>query len=406
MPEETVGPLDRLRVLDLTRLLPGGYCTLVLADMGAEVIKVEDPRGGDPLRAVPPQIGGTSVYFHALNRNKRSVTLDLRQQGATAVLDRLVDTADVLIESFRPLAARRLGVSASDLLARHPRLVHCSLTGFGQNGPYAERAAHDLNFMALSGLFEVDSCGDDRAERPQGRQVRGVPKLLVTDVGGAWAAATAIAAALFKRERTGHGSAIDISIHDVAVSWLTFPAAAQFIAGAPDPRFAITDGQACYNIYTTADGREVALAAIEQKFWETFLERAGRPDLVPLQFLPSAQDRLRQEIAGIIGARTLDEWLRVFGDVDVCLTPINNIADVVADPHVAARATIGHRGNARYIRSPIVFSAPGGAGLISPRDSRPPVTDVPALGADTDDVLGAAGIDEQMRQALRSKAVI
>ena len=156
-------PLDGVRVVDLTRLLPGAYCTLVLADLGADVIKVEDPHGGDLMRTLPPHVGGLSVYHHALNRNKRSVTLDLRAGEAGKVLDRLLERADVLIENFKPRTARRLRVSAEDLCPRHSRLVHCSLTGFGPSGPYADRAAHDLNFVALVGLFEVDQGASPRA---------------------------------------------------------------------------------------------------------------------------------------------------------------------------------------------------------------------------------------------------
>src|SRR5271154_6710135 len=197
-------PLDGIRVLDLTRLLPGAYATLLLAKLGADVVKIEDPRGGDTMRTLG---GGPSDYFGPLNLGKRSVTLDLRSPDAAGVLDALLARADVLVESFRPSTARRLGVDAAAIRVRHPRVICASMSGFGQTGPYVERAAHDINYQALAGLL-----------RPPR-----LPGPLVGDVGSAQQAALAIAAALFERTRTGAGSAIDISIHEAALEWAIFP---------------------------------------------------------------------------------------------------------------------------------------------------------------------------------------
>src|SRR3954470_24616004 len=237
--------LDGIRVLDLTRLLPGAYATLLLVDLGAEVIKVEDPRGGDTMRTLA---GGPSRYFEPLNRGKRSVTLDLRSPDAAAVLDALIAGADVLIESFRPSTARRLGVDAAALRARHPRLICASISGFGQSGPYVERAAHDINYQALAGLLRPPK----------------LPGPLVGDIGSAHQAALAIVAAIVRRLRTGEGSTIDVSIHDAAAAWSIFPTTADL-------------AQACYNVYETADGRWLALGALETKFWAGFCERLGVP---------------------------------------------------------------------------------------------------------------------------------
>lgn len=383
-------PLDGVRVVDLTRLLPGAYCTLVLADLGAEVIKVEDPKGGDLLRTLPPHVGGLSVYHHALNRNKRSLTLDLRAEGAGELLDRLLERADVLIESFRPRTARRLKVSAEQLRARHPGLVHCALTGFGQNGPYAERAAHDLNFVALAGLLEID--------QPR------VPRLLVADIGSAWAAVAGILAALFQRERAGHGSAVDIAIHDVAASWLTFPAAAAMVLGPDAPnRLPITGDAACYNVYATADGGQVALAAIEEKFWQAFCERIGRPEFIPIQFDPSEQARLRGEIAAIFGSRPRADWVALFADVDVCLAPINTIGEALADPHLTWRGGVAARAGSTFVRSPIVFPRHD---TRAPGADRTPIVPARALGADTDEVLRSVGLGDSDVAGLRARAVI
>jgi len=288
--------LDGVRVLDLTRLLPGAYATLLLADLGADVIKVEDPRGGDGMRHLP-LTGGVNVYFERLNRNKRSVTLDLRSPAAAAVLDALAAQSDVLIDSFRPSTARRLGVDAATLRARHPRLICASISGFGQDGPYVERAAHDINYQALAGLL-----------RPPR-----LPGPLVGDIGSAMTAALRIVAALLERTRTGAGSALDISIHDAAFAWSLFPTTDDLA----QPR---------YNLYETADGQWLALGGLEQKFWTGFCERIGLPTTATVD-----------EVRSVMRSRTRAEWLAVFADADVCLTTVHTPAQVAVDPHVVAR---------------------------------------------------------------------
>jgi alpha-methylacyl-CoA racemase len=287
-------PLEGIRVLDLTRLLPGAYATLLLTQLGADVVKVEDPRGGDTMRSLA---GGPSRFFEPLNRGKRSVTLDLRSPDAAVVLDALLARADVLVESFRPSTARRLGVDAAAIRARHPRIVCASMSGFGQSGPYAERAAHDINYQALAGLL-----------RPPR-----LPGPLVGDIGSAQQAALAIVAALFERSRTGTGSTIDISLHEAALVWSIFPA---------------TDDldRARYNVYETADGLWLALGALEEKFWTGFCERAGLPTTA------TADDVQR-----VIRSRTRDAWLALFADADVCLTTVHTPEEVRRDPHLMVR---------------------------------------------------------------------
>ena len=294
---EQAPPLQGIRVLDLTRLLPGGYATLLLADLGAEVIKVEDPRGGDTMRTLR---GGPSVYFASLNRNKRSVTLDLRKPEAASVLDALIAHSDVVVESFRPSTARRLGVDAATLRTRHPRLIHASISGFGQDGPYAERAAHDLNYQALAGLLRPPT----------------LPGPLVGDIGSAHQAALAIVAALVERSRTGEGSAIDISIHEAALAWSIFPTTDDL-------------AQACYNVYQTADGEWLALGALEMKFWTGCCDRIGVPVTATVD-----------EVRGVMRTRTRAAWLQVFADADVCLTTVHTPDEVPLDPHVVARGAL------------------------------------------------------------------
>ena len=339
-------PLDGIRVLDLTRLLPGAYATLLLADLGADVVKVEDPRGGDTMRTLR---GGPSRYFAPLNRGKRSVTLDLRSPDAPAVLDALIARADVLVESFRPSTARRLGVDAAALRARHPRLICASISGFGLSGPYTERAAHDLNYQALAGLL-----------RPPA-----LPGPLVGDIGSAHQAALAIVAALVERSRTGSGRTIEISIHEAALAWSIFPTTGDL-------------AQARYNVYQAADGHWLALGALEQKFWTGFCERLDLP-------ASASQDDVRARLR----TRTRDAWLAHFDGTDVCLTTIYKPDEVAADPHVIARKVVSSVSGITHV------TPPGG-------DVRP----APPLGAHTDEILEAAGIDAAYRARLRAAGVI
>ncbi len=336
------------------------------------------------------------MYFEVLNRNKRSVTLDLRAAGARDVLDALVARSDVLVESFRPQTARRLGVDAASVRARHPAMVYCSITGFGQTGPYAERPAHDINYVALAGLFGVD---EQDAAAPR------VPRMLLADIGAALSAASAMLAGLFARERTGEGSTIDVPIHEAALSWLLFPAARWLVDGSErDPaELPITGREACYNIYRTADGRFVALGALETKFWTVFCERVGRPNLTALQFAGGdTQRQVRETVAAIFREASLQEWLDRFRDVDICLTAVNSVPEALADPHLRARGALVERGGTRYIRMPIVFASPGD----ETHALRVPVQPAPALGADTDAVLEAVGLDEAARQRLRADGIV
>ena len=339
-------PLDGVRVADLTRLLPGAYATRLLADLGAEVIKVEDPRGGDPMRQFGAQ------YFDALNHGKRSVTLDLRSPDAAAILDALLSACDVVVDSFRPSTARRLGVDAGTLRAKRPRLICASMIGFDRDSARAEAAAHDINYQALAGLL---ARGATSSPGPAGRPLarswsKGeavMPGPLVGDVGAAMQTAIRILAALVDRDRTGIGAAIDVSIQSAAEAWSAFPSTADFAS-------------ACYTLYETADGEWLALGALEPKFWRAFCERLGRPDFVPLQHAAEFD-----EIRAVMRAKPRDEWLALFKSVDTCLTP-------VLPPASAAATTVP----------------------------------APALGADTDAVLAAAGIRDEARARLRASGVI
>ena len=397
-PDPAVHPLTGLTVLDLTRLLPGAVCTLALAELGADVVKIEDPRSGDPLRHLPPSAGGRSVYDLVFNRGKRSVALDLRRPAARPVIDRLAARADVLVESFRPRTARRLGLDASSTRGRHPGLIHCAITGFGQTGPYADHPGHDINFVALAGLLALDRAPD---------QAPHMPWMLIADIaGGALSGLAGILAALVARVRTGQGATVDISMHEGALSWLAVPAARELVDGGDhDARdLPISGREACYNVYRTADDRFLALGALEPKFWAAFCERLGRPDFVPLQHAEGeTQDRLVTDLRAILATRALEDWLTHFAGVEACLAPVKRPAEALADPHVTHRQAVLTDGSVRAIRTPIRVVVGAGVGGEAPAR---PLAAAPSLGADTDAVLAAAGFDAAARAALRADGVL
>ena len=339
----------------------------MLAEMGAEVIKVEDPQGGDPMRHLPPLVNGRGIYDLLLNRGKKSVALDLRRPESQAVLDRLLAHSDVVIESFRPATARRLGVSGPEVRARHPRLIHCAITGYGQTGPYAELPGHDLNYVSVSGLLSAD--------RPDPTVL---PRMFIADVGGgAMSAVIGILAALVGRGRTGEGATIDISMHEAALYWVMLPAARDLVNGGQDavdelPTFG---KHACYNVYRTKDDQLVALGALEPKFWQAFCRATGRADLEGRHLTdPIDQQALMADVRHVFAARTRAEWLRLFEEHDGCLSPVNRPAEALVDPHVVARGTVVPTSVGRAIRPPFLNDVP---------ELRP----APEVGQDTEAIL-------------------
>jgi crotonobetainyl-CoA:carnitine CoA-transferase CaiB-like acyl-CoA transferase len=365
------GPLTGIRVLDLTRLLPGAFATLMLAELGADVIKIEDPKGGDPTRALPPLVDGRGLYDLLLNRGKKSVALDLRLPESRATLDRLIATADVMIESFRPAAAKRLGVSGPEVRARHPRLIHCAITGYGQTGPYAELPGHDLNYVSVSGLLSAD--------RPDPMTL---PRMFIADVGGgAMSAVIGILAALVGRGRTGEGATLDISMHEAALYWVMLPGARDLVAGgrAAEGELPTFGKHACYNVYRTKDDELVALGALEPKFWQAFCRATDRPDLAHRHLTdPIDQAALMDDVRAVFATRTRAEWLRRFEEADGCLSPVNTPADALVDPHVRARGTVIETSAGRAIRPPFLRDVPD----LSP---------APTVGQDTDEILRGLG---------------
>ena len=357
--------LDGLLVLDLSRLLPGPYCSLVLADLGARVIKIEDPNGGDYLRWMPPQLpdGSGSAGFAALNRNKQSVALDLKRDAAKLVA--LARHADVLIESFRPGVMARLGLSPEVLHAANPRLVVASISGYGQTGPLALRAGHDLNYMARAGLLANES--------------RPLPVLVADLAAGALFPATAILAALYGRERSGKGTHIDAAMLDGAVALQPFVTSA--IAAGATVDHSLDGSVPCYNLYPTKDGRQLAVGALEPKFWERLCALLSLTEHTGAGLTSGAEGRTVWEIfATRFRTRTLAEWVTTLASEDCCVEPVLRPEELPSDPQVQARGLFIAQG--AYLRTPIFFA----------HATTPHPQPAPALGADTESVLREFGV--------------
>ena len=365
------------RVVDLTLFLPGPYLTMTLADHGAEVIKVEPPDGGDPTRRIGPRQGAESVYFRNVNRGKKSVVLDLKRQDAREALLQLIETSDIVVESFRPGVAERLGFGWDAIRARAPRVVHCSISAFGQAGRLRGRPAHDLSIEAMAGVL---SLGRGRDGAP------GMPGLPAADMAGSLTALAGILMALLRARETGRGDHLDLAMHDAVLAWTLHATGPVFADGrAPDPAAdRLLGGAALYALYETADGRWLALGGAEMKFATTLLTALGRPDLVDLCRLPAgeAQRPVTEFLSATFRGRPLDEWLAFLDGRDVCYAPVLDLAEVFASEHVREREmrlrdAAGHD----HVGVPIRFAdEPARPGL-----------DAPALGADGEAVLGELG---------------
>jgi alpha-methylacyl-CoA racemase len=389
------GALSDVRVLDLTRLLPGGFCSLLLADLGADVIKVEDTGMGDYVRWAPPyygsdeqqELGTRSSLYLALNRGKRSIRLDLKSERGRDAFLRLAREFDVVLESFRPGVLDRLGVGYDRLRRENPRLVYCAITGYGQTGPNTERAGHDTNYLALNGLLGLTGAADGPPVQSAGQ---------IADVGGgALMAAFGVMAALRERERSGEGQFVDVSMTDGSLAWLAM-VAAQYLCDAEVPRRgrgSLNGGIACYLPYQASDGW-VSCGALEPKFWQAFCEGVGRPDLIEHQFAPPGSEGWRQ-VAEVFRSRSREEWRRFADEHDCCIEPVLDLDEALSSELVREREMVveldqPELGTVRLLGVPVKLSR-------TPGD---PTRPAPALGEHTREVLAEAGMGEHEITAL------
>lgn len=352
--------LSGVRVVDLSLFLPGPMLTMMLADQGAEVIKVE-PLTGDPARDEGPFVAGQSIWFRSLNRGKQCRTLDLKSDGGRAALWALVENADVLVESFRPGVVARLGFGYAQVTARNPRIVYCSLSAFGQTGPRAHQPAHDLAVQAMAGFLSVNDAGD-------GSPV--VPGVASADVAVGLTALSAILMALLGRERTGRGDYIDCAMFDSLLPWCAHTAGDAIMGGAAPHSTSQRSlgGAAFYQVYACADGRHIVLGGREAKFARTLLTALDRPDLIEHAALPAgAQGELIAFLRQIFATRSRDEWVTWFADKDVAFAPVLDFREALDQPHVAARGLLVAQDGAHVIGPAIRF--PDAANLISDGDS-------------------------------------
>lgn len=370
---------------------------MMLADMGAEVVRVEAPHRPDGIRFVPPFDGNISAWHGVLNRSKRSLGLDLKQPGAAEVVKRLVGEGgyDIVLEQFRPGVMERLGIGYEVLRQVNPRLIYCAITGYGQTGPYKDRAGHDNNYLALAGVMSHTGRRDE-GPVPLGVQIADVG-------GGSLGATTAVLAAVIERYHSGEGQLVDVSMFDMAVAWHSHVISHYLVGGVvPERESWHLNGGSFYDYYETADGRFLSVGSLEPKFWTGFCHAIGRPDLVHAGLTPEAetQRRVKEEVRQVVGERPLSHWTTLFAELDVCVEPVLTVPEMLDHPHTQARELVVHVPNPNgqsqaQIAMPIKFSR-----------SQPSYKHIGThLGAHTDEILTEIGYNNSDIDSLRQQGV-
>jgi len=375
-------PLAGTCILDFSRLLPGPYLTQLLTDLGAEVIKVETPRIGDHARMAPAEMGLGNL-FEAINRGKKSIAVNYRNPSGREIVLRLALRADILIEGFRPGSVQRWGIDYDSIIKVKPDIIYCSLSGYGQEGPYRDRAGHDLNYLAIGGALALN------ARQGEAPIPYGVP---LADLSGGMLAAIAILGALVGRHKNGHGMYLDIALLDGVLSWMTPMAGAAFFSGldVSAGRLPLLGGLPCFNIYETSDGKYLSLAAIEPSFWGDFCRITCRGDLSGHQFDRS----IGQEIAAIFRQRTSQEWISAFASTDGCVEPIISFEETLKHPQVQARGCVLTQADQPAgMNSPFVFA-------------RRELAPAPRLGENTQHLLKDIGMNDDEIDQLSKKGII
>lgn len=388
-------PLDGITVLDLTRLLPGAVATMMLGDFGADIIKIEEPGMGDPARQSRAGIKQPGAYFLATNRNKRSVTINLKHERGREIFLKLAEKADVVVEGNRPGVMDRLGIGYETLKQINSQLIYCALTGYGQDGPYRLKAGHDANYLSVAGLLSVNGPKD------------GPPVLsgvqLADLAGGSLHAVIGVLLALQARERTGEGQFVDVSMMDGSLALMFVPFASYLANGAQPERGneGLSGRYACYQIYETKDGRYLSLGALESKFWENACRTLGREDFIEKCYVNGAQEEMIEAFCEIFKTRTASEWLAAFENVDTCIALINDIAEMIDDPQVKHRGLIAEiehpeAGRIKQIAPTVKLSATPGAMRLPP----------PLLGQHTREILKSVDYTDEMIESLAREGVI
>lgn len=369
-------PLHGVRILDLTRLLPGGVLTALLGDLGADVIKVEEPARGDYMRWEQPRLGRESAASWIVGRNKRSLAVDLKRPAGVEAFLRLAETAHVVVESFRPGVMDRLGIGFEQVRARHPRIVYASLSGYGSDGPLADVAGHDINYISYAGVLGMTG--------PPGGPVC-PPGVQVGDLGGATMLSVGLLAALYRAERTGEGARVEVAMYDAALAWTSIHAGELWAGGpVPDPGEMLLNGRyPCYGVYRCADGRSISVGAIEPKFWAEFCSVLGHPELEHRRMDPEA----REVVAAVVVTRGRDDWVQAFEGSDACVAPVLDLGEALAHPLARARSMVLDADHPELGRAP-TLGTPIRVGGMARGPGRPPSR----LGEDSVALLEAAGL--------------
>lgn len=376
--------LKGVRVLDFSRLFPGPLCTLMLADLGADIIKIEPPEG-EPARYYPPYHSGSGATFLQLNRGKRSLTLDLKKPPAIEVVHKLLKGCDILIESYRPGVMKRFGLDYDSLKDHYSPLIYCSVTGYGEDGAHAAKPGHDLNYISLAGIVSLN-----------GNTEKGlvIPPIQIADLLGGFQAGMAVLAALIQRGRDQRGQHLSISLLDGAFFTLISIAGIHF-AGMPlRPETNPLSGRlACYNLYRTKDDRYLALALLESKFWKAFCDKLGLSQYSDNHLLQD-QEKLTEVLTGEIAVRTLDEWLQFLAKEDLCVTPVQDFAEALNDLFSRAMLNINYPdGRFPHFKTPFAPESPA-------------KSPAPGVGQHTVEILTEIGYSFPEIESLRNGGVV
>jgi len=390
-----VGPLQGTKVLDLTRHPPGAFCTMLLADYGAEVLKVEDLDGGDTTRSALPRGEKFSAPFLALNRNKRSIKLNLKEKEGVEIFLKLCKDYQVILEGFRPGVSERLGIDYESIRKVNPCVIYCSMTGFGQKGPYKRKVNHDINIVGIGGLLGITG-------KKEGPPI--IPGVQIADLNAALMATIGILMSLLNLEKTGRGQYVDISMLDGVIFWLAMVVSRYAIDKViPEREGLMLNGKyLCYRIYKTRDNKYVTIGAVEKKFWINFCKAIGRDDLLEHQFTDVTQRKdLLEDVENMFLTKKLDEWLDRFEAFEICHGPVNDLGEALSDPHVLFRNML------LKVRHPIEGEYWSVGFPIKMSETEPEVRlHPPEYGEHTEQILRSLGYQESQIFDLKNRRII